>query len=167
MRSKTRRVQSAFERPADPEAFPQSFLKVSTETNSPTPHALHSSQHIISINKVIYFVICQRLNSYQNQSDEAKLVTWCIFLAGPSVLCVCLDVTGTADWLCCFVSPAEWRCVVPQGFLTRDKGIDVESLDSLLKNKNIPEGQQEAFKRGFAEGFLKAQALTQRTQGRF
>lgn len=57
--------------------------------------------------------------------------------------------------------------VVPQGFLTRDKGLDVESLDSLLKNKNVPEGQQEAFKRGFAEGFLKAQALTQRTQGRF
>uniref|UniRef100_A0A1A8PTD0 ATP-dependent zinc metalloprotease YME1L1 n=1 Tax=Nothobranchius rachovii TaxID=451742 RepID=A0A1A8PTD0_9TELE len=51
-----------------------------------------------------------------------------------------------------------------KGFLTRDKGIDVESLDSLLKNKNIPDGQQEAFKRGFAEGFLKAQALTQRTQ---
>uniref|UniRef100_A0A3Q3N529 ATP-dependent zinc metalloprotease YME1L1 n=1 Tax=Mastacembelus armatus TaxID=205130 RepID=A0A3Q3N529_9TELE len=51
-----------------------------------------------------------------------------------------------------------------KGFLTRDKGIDVESLDSLLKNKNIPDGQQDAFKRGFAEGFLKAQALTQRTQ---
>uniref|UniRef100_A0A8C6LEV1 ATP-dependent zinc metalloprotease YME1L1 n=1 Tax=Nothobranchius furzeri TaxID=105023 RepID=A0A8C6LEV1_NOTFU len=51
-----------------------------------------------------------------------------------------------------------------KGFLTRDKGVDAESLDSLLKNKNIPDGQQEAFKRGFAEGFLKAQALTQRTQ---
>ncbi|XP_044075372.1 ATP-dependent zinc metalloprotease YME1L1b isoform X2 [Siniperca chuatsi] len=51
-----------------------------------------------------------------------------------------------------------------KGFLTRDKGIEVESLDSLLKNKNIPDGQQDAFKRGFAEGFLKAQALTQRTQ---
>ncbi|XP_024862617.1 ATP-dependent zinc metalloprotease YME1L1b isoform X2 [Kryptolebias marmoratus] len=77
LRNKTRRVQSAFERPADTETFPPSFMK---------------------------------------------------------------------------------------GFLTRDKGVDVESLDSLLKNKNIPEGQQEAFKRGFAEGFLKAQALTQRTQ---
>lgn len=54
-----------------------------------------------------------------------------------------------------------------QGFLTRDKGIDVESLDSLSKNKNLTDGQQDAFKRGFAEGFLKAQALTQRTQGRF
>ncbi|XP_041805626.1 ATP-dependent zinc metalloprotease YME1L1b isoform X2 [Chelmon rostratus] len=51
-----------------------------------------------------------------------------------------------------------------RGFLTRDKGIEVESLDSLLKNKNIPDGQQDSFKRGFAEGFLKAQALTQRTQ---
>lgn len=54
-----------------------------------------------------------------------------------------------------------------QGFLTRDKGIDIESLDSVLKNKNIPDGQQDAFKRGFAEGFLKAQVLTQRTQGKF
>ncbi|XP_047446265.1 ATP-dependent zinc metalloprotease YME1L1b isoform X2 [Mugil cephalus] len=51
-----------------------------------------------------------------------------------------------------------------KGFLTRDKGIEVESLDTLLKNKNIPDGHQDAFKRGFAEGFLKAQALTQRTQ---
>uniref|UniRef100_A0A7N6A9N0 ATP-dependent zinc metalloprotease YME1L1 n=1 Tax=Anabas testudineus TaxID=64144 RepID=A0A7N6A9N0_ANATE len=51
-----------------------------------------------------------------------------------------------------------------KGFLTRDKGIEIESLDSVLKNKNIPDGHQDAFKRGFAEGFLKAQALTQRTQ---
>ncbi|XP_037537983.1 ATP-dependent zinc metalloprotease YME1L1b [Nematolebias whitei] len=77
LRSKTRRVQSAFEHPADSETFPPSFMK---------------------------------------------------------------------------------------GFLTRDKGLDVESLHSLLKNKNVPEGQQETFNRGFAEGFLKAQALTQRTQ---
>ena len=64
-----------------------------------------------------------------------------------------------------------WLCdrsdLILQGFLTRDKGIDVESLDSLFKNKNLPDGQQDAFKRGFAEGFLKAQALTQRTQGKF
>ncbi|XP_016087180.1 ATP-dependent zinc metalloprotease YME1L1-like [Sinocyclocheilus grahami] len=53
---------------------------------------------------------------------------------------------------------------VELGFLTRDKGPDVETLDKLLKNKNIPDGQHDAFKTGFAEGFLKAQALTQRTQ---
>ncbi|CAB1436691.1 unnamed protein product [Pleuronectes platessa] len=51
-----------------------------------------------------------------------------------------------------------------KGFLSRDKGIEVESLDSLTKNKNVPDGQHESFKRGFAEGFLKAQALTLRTQ---
>ncbi|XP_061652332.1 ATP-dependent zinc metalloprotease YME1L1-like [Phyllopteryx taeniolatus] len=51
-----------------------------------------------------------------------------------------------------------------KGFLTRDKGIDMESLDSLTKMVNIPDGQQDAFKRGFADGFLKAQTLTQRTQ---
>uniref|UniRef100_A0A667ZF28 ATP-dependent zinc metalloprotease YME1L1 n=1 Tax=Myripristis murdjan TaxID=586833 RepID=A0A667ZF28_9TELE len=51
-----------------------------------------------------------------------------------------------------------------QGFLTRDKGLEMETLDRLLKNRNIPDGQQDAFKSGFAEGFLRAQSLTQRTQ---
>ncbi|KAK6302301.1 hypothetical protein J4Q44_G00266560 [Coregonus suidteri] len=51
-----------------------------------------------------------------------------------------------------------------KGLLTRDKGLEVETLDKLLKNKNIPDGQQDSFKTGFAEGFLKSQALTQRTQ---
>ncbi|XP_034071323.1 ATP-dependent zinc metalloprotease YME1L1b isoform X1 [Gymnodraco acuticeps] len=51
-----------------------------------------------------------------------------------------------------------------KGFLTRDKGVEIESLDSLVKIKNIPDGQQDSFKRGFAEGFLKAQTLTQRSQ---
>ncbi|XP_020318189.1 ATP-dependent zinc metalloprotease YME1L1 isoform X1 [Oncorhynchus kisutch] len=51
-----------------------------------------------------------------------------------------------------------------KGLLTRDKGMEVETLDKLMKNKNIPDGQQDSFKTGFAEGFLKSQALTQRTQ---
>ncbi|KAK6490270.1 ATP-dependent zinc metalloprotease YME1L1-like [Huso huso] len=51
-----------------------------------------------------------------------------------------------------------------KGLLFRDKGPEVESLDKLMKNKSIPVPQQDAFKTGFAEGFLKAQALTQRTQ---
>uniref|UniRef100_A0A8C5GNA1 ATP-dependent zinc metalloprotease YME1L1 n=1 Tax=Gouania willdenowi TaxID=441366 RepID=A0A8C5GNA1_GOUWI len=44
------------------------------------------------------------------------------------------------------------------------KGVEAENIDGLLKDKNIPIGQQESFKRGFAEGFLKAQTLTQRSQ---
>ncbi|XP_051723459.1 ATP-dependent zinc metalloprotease YME1L1b isoform X1 [Ctenopharyngodon idella] len=66
-----------------------------------------------------------------------------------------------------FDSSAEPEGFTPsfmKGLLTRDKGPDVETLDKLLKNKNIPDGQHDAFKTGFAEGFLKAQALTQRTQ---
>uniref|UniRef100_A0AAR2IGV8 ATP-dependent zinc metalloprotease YME1L1 n=1 Tax=Pygocentrus nattereri TaxID=42514 RepID=A0AAR2IGV8_PYGNA len=51
-----------------------------------------------------------------------------------------------------------------KGLLTRDKGQDVETLDKLLKVKNIPDAHHDAFKTGFAEGFLKAQALSQRTQ---
>ncbi|XP_034743160.1 ATP-dependent zinc metalloprotease YME1L1b isoform X1 [Etheostoma cragini] len=64
-------------------------------------------------------------------------------------------------------SPLESEGFTPsfmKGFLTRDKGVEVESLDNLIKIKNIPDGQQDSYKRGFAEGFLKAQALTQRTQ---
>lgn len=64
-----------------------------------------------------------------------------------------------------FMQTTNQSCLMRQGFLSRDKG-EVESLDSMLKNKNIPDGQQDAFKRGFAEGFLKAQVLTQRTQGK-
>lgn len=62
------------------------------------------------------------------------------------------------------VEPEGFTPSFMKGFLTRDKGPDVETLDKLLKNKNIPDGQHDAFKTGFAEGFLKAQALTQRTQ---
>ncbi|KAI2555350.1 YME1L1 isoform 3, partial [Pan troglodytes] len=68
------------------------------------------------------------------------------------------------------VSQNQHRDVVPEheapsseGFLLRDRGSDVESLDKLMKTKNIPEAHQDAFKTGFAEGFLKAQALTQKT----
>lgn len=83
-------------------------------------------------------------------------------------VCDCLQSKGAiAVKRSASVSTADQSCLTLQGFLTRDKGIEVESLDSMLKNKNIPEGQQDAFKRGFAEGFLKAQALTQRTQGKF
>lgn len=61
---------------------------------------------------------------------------------------------------------AETQHIAPsfvKGFLLRDRGSDVETLDKLMKNKNIPEAHQDAFKTGFAEGFLKAQALTQKT----
>ncbi|KAF5902865.1 ATP-dependent zinc metalloprotease YME1L1 [Clarias magur] len=51
-----------------------------------------------------------------------------------------------------------------KGLLLRDRGQAPETLDNLLKSRNIPDAHQDAFKTGFAEGFLKAQALTQRTQ---
>uniref|UniRef100_A0A671NL23 ATP-dependent zinc metalloprotease YME1L1 n=1 Tax=Sinocyclocheilus anshuiensis TaxID=1608454 RepID=A0A671NL23_9TELE len=41
---------------------------------------------------------------------------------------------------------------------------EMGSLEQLLKRNNLPESDQDAFKIGFTEGFLKAQALTQRTQ---
>ncbi|KFP86020.1 ATP-dependent zinc metalloprotease YME1L1, partial [Acanthisitta chloris] len=50
-----------------------------------------------------------------------------------------------------------------KGFILRKRRIDVENLDALMKTKNIPEAQQDAFKTGFAEGFLKAQVFLQKT----
>lgn len=52
-----------------------------------------------------------------------------------------------------------------QGLLLRDKGPEAYSLDQVVQQKNLPENQQEAFKIGFTDGFMRAQALTQRTQG--
>ncbi|KAF4788481.1 ATP-dependent zinc metalloprotease FTSH 4, mitochondrial [Turdus rufiventris] len=56
---------------------------------------------------------------------------------------------------------------VGQGFILRKRRIDVENLDTLMKTKNIPEAHQDAFKTGFAEGFLKAQVFLQKTLVRF
>uniref|UniRef100_A0A8C8JBN6 ATP-dependent zinc metalloprotease YME1L1 n=1 Tax=Oncorhynchus tshawytscha TaxID=74940 RepID=A0A8C8JBN6_ONCTS len=45
-----------------------------------------------------------------------------------------------------------------------DKAPEAESLDQVVKLKNLPGDQQDAFKSGFTEGFMKSQAFTQRTQ---
>ncbi|XP_044280745.1 ATP-dependent zinc metalloprotease YME1L1 [Varanus komodoensis] len=50
-----------------------------------------------------------------------------------------------------------------KGFLLRDRGSEIESLEKLVKTKNIPEAHLDAFKTGFAEGFFKAQTLTRYT----
>lgn len=61
---------------------------------------------------------------------------------------------------------AEYLLLFPlQGLLQREKGPEAQSLDQLTKQRNLPENQQEAFKTGFTEGFMKSQAFTQRTQG--
>uniref|UniRef100_A0A669CWR3 ATP-dependent zinc metalloprotease YME1L1 n=1 Tax=Oreochromis niloticus TaxID=8128 RepID=A0A669CWR3_ORENI len=51
-----------------------------------------------------------------------------------------------------------------QGLLLKEKGVEAQSLDQVIQQKNLPENQQEAFKTGFTEGFMRSQALTQRTQ---
>uniref|UniRef100_A0A3B4Y7A5 ATP-dependent zinc metalloprotease YME1L1 n=1 Tax=Seriola lalandi dorsalis TaxID=1841481 RepID=A0A3B4Y7A5_SERLL len=66
-----------------------------------------------------------------------------------------------------YEGPVESEAYTPafmKGFLQRDKGPDVQSLDQVTKQKNLPENQQEAFKTGFTEGFMRSQAFTQRTQ---
>ncbi|XP_070784133.1 ATP-dependent zinc metalloprotease YME1L1-like isoform X2 [Enoplosus armatus] len=51
-----------------------------------------------------------------------------------------------------------------KGLLQREKGPEAQSLDQLMKQRSLPENQQEAFKTGFTEGFMRSQAFTQRTQ---
>lgn len=52
-----------------------------------------------------------------------------------------------------------------QGLLQKEKGPEVQLLDQIVKQKSLPDDQQEAFKTGFSEGFMRSQAFTQRTQG--
>ncbi|XP_078136285.1 ATP-dependent zinc metalloprotease YME1L1-like isoform X3 [Sander vitreus] len=48
-----------------------------------------------------------------------------------------------------------------KGLLQRETA---PSLDDLQTQKHLPEDQQDAFKKGFADGFMWSQAFTQRTQ---
>uniref|UniRef100_A0A8C8MHI0 ATP-dependent zinc metalloprotease YME1L1 n=1 Tax=Oncorhynchus tshawytscha TaxID=74940 RepID=A0A8C8MHI0_ONCTS len=67
-----------------------------------------------------------------------------------------------------YVGPAEpegYTTTFMKGLLLRpDKAPEAESLDQVVKLKNLPGDQQDAFKSGFTEGFMKSQAFTQRTQ---
>ncbi|KAM6900655.1 ATP-dependent zinc metalloprotease YME1L1-like [Xenentodon cancila] len=63
--------------------------------------------------------------------------------------------------------PVESETYTPafmKGLLLREKGAEAQSLDQMIKQRNLPEYQHEAFKTGFTEGFMRSQALTQRTQ---
>lgn len=65
-----------------------------------------------------------------------------------------------------YQAPAETDSYTPpfmKSLLGREKGMEAQTVDQLMKQKNLPEAQQEAFKTGFAEGFMKSQAFTQRT----
>ncbi|XP_029003209.1 ATP-dependent zinc metalloprotease YME1L1-like isoform X2 [Betta splendens] len=52
-----------------------------------------------------------------------------------------------------------------KGLLEREKVPEVQSLDEVVKQRNLPENQQEAFKLGFTEGFIRSQAFTRRSKG--
>ncbi|KAA8580580.1 hypothetical protein FQN60_013538 [Etheostoma spectabile] len=48
-----------------------------------------------------------------------------------------------------------------KGLLQREKAPEAQSLDELIKQKHLPDNQQEAFKTGFTEGFM---SLTEENQ---
>ncbi|XP_043082822.1 ATP-dependent zinc metalloprotease YME1L1 [Puntigrus tetrazona] len=65
-----------------------------------------------------------------------------------------------------FEGPVEAENYTPtfmKGLLIKEKR-EMGNLEQLLKQNNLPESHQDAFKTGFTEGFMKAQALTQKTQ---
>ena len=47
----------------------------------------------------------------------------------------------------------------------KDKGPQIDSIDGMMKNRNLSGSDQDAFKTGFTEGFMKSISMTQRTQG--
>lgn len=47
----------------------------------------------------------------------------------------------------------------------KDKEPEIHSMEQVIQQKNLPENQQEAFKTGFTEGFMRSQAYTQKAQG--
>ncbi|XP_072234648.1 ATP-dependent zinc metalloprotease YME1L1-like isoform X2 [Leuresthes tenuis] len=62
------------------------------------------------------------------------------------------------------VEPETYTPAFMKGLLLREKGPEAQSLDQVVQQRNLPENQQEAFKTGFTEGFMRSQAFTQRTQ---
>lgn len=73
------------------------------------------------------------------------------------------------DWVAfalIFVGFLNWvlNLLPLQGLLMRDKADTPESIDQFMKQRNLSSNQQDAFKTGFSEGFMKSQSLIQRTQ---
>uniref|UniRef100_A0A8C7SZ76 ATP-dependent zinc metalloprotease YME1L1 n=1 Tax=Oncorhynchus mykiss TaxID=8022 RepID=A0A8C7SZ76_ONCMY len=60
--------------------------------------------------------------------------------------------------------PYQVYLVSSVGLLMRpDKSPEAQSLDHVVKQKNLQGDQQDSFKSGFTEGFMRSQAFTQRT----
>lgn len=68
-----------------------------------------------------------------------------------------------------YESPAEPEGYIQlflKGLLMRDK-TDSENLDQFIKPRKLPKNQEDVFKAGFMESFMKSQVLMQKTQVRF
>ncbi|XP_071026021.1 ATP-dependent zinc metalloprotease YME1L1-like isoform X2 [Oncorhynchus clarkii lewisi] len=60
--------------------------------------------------------------------------------------------------------PEGYTSAFMKGLLMRpDKSPEAQSLDHVVKQKNLQGDQQDSFKSGFTEGFMRSQAFTQRT----
>uniref|UniRef100_A0AAQ4R470 ATP-dependent zinc metalloprotease YME1L1 n=1 Tax=Gasterosteus aculeatus aculeatus TaxID=481459 RepID=A0AAQ4R470_GASAC len=72
----------------------------------------------------------------------------------------CPNVSLTRRTESGYDGPVESEAYTPsfmKGFLQREKVPEAQSLDELTKQKNVPVNQQEAFKTGFTEGFMRSQ----------
>ncbi|XP_041924198.1 ATP-dependent zinc metalloprotease YME1L1-like isoform X1 [Alosa sapidissima] len=66
-----------------------------------------------------------------------------------------------------YESPVEPEGYTPafiKGLLMKEKGPVIDSVDGIMKQRNLSGNEQDAFKAGFTEGFMKSQSFTQRTQ---
>lgn len=143
---KHKRLQAGFERPMEPDGFTPSFMKV-------RPRFV-CTLSLYGRCTWVMFIMSHHVFKYFTTENKNKH-----FLIRQGMMVP----SSFAAWMHC---KHLWLCCLMEGLLTRDKGMEVETLDKLLKSKNIPDGQQDSFKTGFAEGFLKSQALTQRKQGK-
>ncbi|XP_008306372.1 ATP-dependent zinc metalloprotease YME1L1 [Cynoglossus semilaevis] len=62
------------------------------------------------------------------------------------------------------VDSEQYTPTLMRGLFMKDKEPEIHSMEQVIQQKNLPENQQEAFKTGFTEGFMRSQAYTQKAQ---
>uniref|UniRef100_A0A8C7MF03 ATP-dependent zinc metalloprotease YME1L1 n=1 Tax=Oncorhynchus kisutch TaxID=8019 RepID=A0A8C7MF03_ONCKI len=100
--------------------------------------------------------------------EDVVLFAESVFLPNQSPLhTICSELQywpGKEPYLVYLVSSVVLICGMCPGLLMRpDKSPEAQSLDHVVKQKNLQGDQQDAFKSGFTEGFMRSQAFTQRT----
>ncbi|XP_061661177.1 ATP-dependent zinc metalloprotease YME1L1-like isoform X1 [Syngnathoides biaculeatus] len=142
-----------------PPAFPSVW-----RTSHVSAHSFFHNKHGFAHNRLFSSPILRRCHQRPLQEFCAELHFLPLWLQSRGFRTVRAKSrqTTSADDV-----PAETDPYTPafmKGFLMREKVAEVQSLDQVTKSKNLPANQEEAFKSGFSEGFMRSQAFTQKTQ---